>query len=51
MRMDSSITYSESGTGLGLYIADRLTAVMGGSLELSNIPDGGLKAEIRLPIN
>ncbi|MBV8466751.1 MAG: HAMP domain-containing protein [Burkholderiales bacterium] len=36
--------------GLGLAIVDRITKRHGGSINLSNHPDGGLIVEIRLPI-
>ena len=37
-----------TGAGLGLAIVDKAMQRMGGSLELTNAPDGGLLAHIRL---
>lgn len=37
------------GTGLGLYICRRLVELMGGDLELTPLPQGGLKASFELP--
>ncbi len=37
-----------TGAGLGLAIVEKALARMGGTLELSNAPDGGLMAHIRL---
>ena len=37
-----------TGAGLGLAIVDKSLARMGGSLELSNAPDGGLVVRLRL---
>lgn len=37
-----------SGAGLGLAIVDKAMQRMGGSLELTNAPDGGLMAHIRM---
>lgn len=48
-RVDSSITYEKSGTGLGLYTADKLAGILGGKLELRNRAGGGLIAELTLP--
>lgn len=49
VRVDDSLNYSESGTGLGLYLADRLSTILGGELRIENDPEGGLRAEVRLP--
>jgi two-component system osmolarity sensor histidine kinase EnvZ len=38
-----------TGTGLGLAIVERIARLHGGSLELSNRPEGGLTARLRLP--
>lgn len=45
VRLDESLP----GTGLGLAISRDLVTAYGGSLELSNRAEGGLRAEIRLP--
>lgn len=37
------------GTGLGLYICRRLIELMGGTLDLEPMPEGGLKAAFDLP--
>jgi two-component system osmolarity sensor histidine kinase EnvZ len=37
-----------TGAGLGLAIVEKAMQRMGGSLELTNAPDGGLMAHIRL---
>jgi signal transduction histidine kinase len=47
VRLDESLP----GTGLGLAISRDLVTAYGGSLDLSNRPEGGLRAEVRLPRN
>jgi signal transduction histidine kinase len=43
-------TYGKStGTGLGLYLARRRVALMGGHIEGQNAPDGGAVFRLRLP--
>jgi signal transduction histidine kinase len=48
-RVESSRNRETGGTGLGLAIAQQLAAGLGGSLALSNRPDGGLAAHVLLP--
>lgn len=48
-RLEGSRNRHTGGTGLGLTIAKRTIEADGGSLDLSNRPEGGLRAEIRLP--
>ena len=43
------VTGRSDGTGLGLAIVVRLVDLEGGALRLTNLPEGGLRAEIRLP--
>ncbi|WP_028616632.1 ATP-binding protein [Pseudomonas canadensis] len=47
-RVESSRNRGTGGTGLGLAIAQQLAVAIGGSLTLSNRPQGGLCAEIRV---
>lgn len=48
-RLETSRNRHTGGTGLGLYIARELMRRQGGQLRLSNRPEGGLLAELRLP--
>ena len=47
-RLEESRNRHTGGAGLGLYIARELTLRQRGSLVLSNRPEGGLMAELRL---
>jgi two-component system sensor histidine kinase KdpD len=47
-RLDDSSAIG--GLGLGLAIADRFVAAMGGTLELRDTPGGGLTAVVSLPM-
>ncbi len=47
-RLEASRNRHTGGAGLGLYIARELTLRQRGSLVLSNRPEGGLMAEVRL---
>nr|WP_297530735.1 ATP-binding protein [uncultured Roseateles sp.] len=47
-RLEDSRNRHTGGAGLGLYIARELTLRQRGSLTLSNRPEGGLVAELRL---
>ncbi|NBB61488.1 HAMP domain-containing protein [Pseudomonas sp. ODNR1LW] len=48
VRLETSRSRDTGGSGLGLAIAARLARDMGGELSLSNRPDGGLQASLRL---
>jgi signal transduction histidine kinase len=48
-RPDASRNRSTGGVGLGLTIAQQGVIEQGGTLTLTNIPAGGLRAEIRFP--
>jgi signal transduction histidine kinase len=50
MRLDPARQRNTSGVGLGLPIAARVIAEAGGKLRLSNGPEGGLRAEVELPL-
>ncbi len=49
-RVESSRNRHTGGAGLGLYIARDLLQRQGGRLALSNRPQGGLRAEVSLPL-
>lgn len=49
VRLDASRSRHTGGVGLGLYIARELAHRQGGTLTLSNRPEGGLRAELTLP--
>jgi signal transduction histidine kinase len=49
-RLDPARGRNTNGLGLGLAIVIRLAQVEGGTLNLSNRPEGGLRAELRLPL-
>ncbi len=46
---DSSISRGFGGSGLGLYIADNLAVLMGGSIEVSSEPGQGAAFQFNLP--
>lgn len=50
VRLDPARSRNTSGLGLGLAIVVRAAELEGGSLHLVNRPDGGLRAEMRLPL-
>jgi len=49
-RIDDSRGRSTEGVGLGLAITDQAVRLHGGSVTASNLPEGGLSVEIRLPL-
>ena len=49
-RLESSLNRHTGGTGLGLYIARDLVERQGGRLRLYNRAEGGLCAELELPL-
>ena len=48
-RLEQSRNRDTGGIGLGLAIAQSIVQSHGGELTLSNRPEGGLRATIRLP--
>jgi signal transduction histidine kinase len=48
-RLESSRNRDTGGTGLGLSIARDVAQAHGGSLALTNLPEGGLEALLTLP--
>lgn len=48
-RVDQSITYEKSGTGLGLYLAGQIVTLLGGSIAYKNADTGGLEVLVTLP--
>jgi len=49
-RIDDARGRQTGGVGLGLAITDRAVRLHGGSISVSNRPEGGLMVEIRLPL-
>lgn len=49
VRVETSRSRETGGVGLGLSIARSIVRAHGGELTLTNRPEGGLRAEIRLP--
>jgi signal transduction histidine kinase len=49
-RLDESRSPDTGGVGLGLAIARSMVEMHGGTLSLSNRPEGGLRASITLPL-
>jgi two-component system sensor histidine kinase CpxA len=49
-RIDDARVRSTGGVGLGLAITDQAVRLHGGSVTASNLPEGGLSVEIRLPL-
>lgn len=51
VRLDTARSRDTAGMGLGLAIVRKAVRAQNGTLELSNRPEGGLRAMIRLPIS
>jgi two-component system sensor histidine kinase CpxA len=49
-RIDDARGRSTGGVGLGLAITDQAVRLHGGSVKASNLAEGGLALEIRLPL-
>lgn len=49
-RLEGSRSRETGGTGLGLAIVSAIASAEGGRIHLSNRPEGGLIAELRLPL-
>jgi signal transduction histidine kinase len=49
-RIDDARVRATGGVGLGLAITDQAVRLHGGSVKASNLPEGGLLVEIRLPL-
>src|SRR5262249_30557749 len=49
-RIDDARGRSTGGVGLGLAITDQAVRLHGGAVKASNLPEGGLLVEIRLPL-
>jgi signal transduction histidine kinase len=49
-RIDDARVRSTGGVGLGLSITEQAVRLHGGSVRASNLPEGGLSVEIRLPM-
>ncbi len=49
-RIDDARGRSTGGVGLGLAITDQAVRLHGGSVTASNLPEGGLSVDIRLPL-
>lgn len=50
-RLDGSRTRETGGTGLGLTITERAVRLHGGTVKAENVPGGGFRIELRLPVN
>ena len=49
-RIDDARVRSTGGVGLGLAITEHAVRLHGGTVKASNLPEGGLSVEIRLPL-
>jgi nitrogen fixation/metabolism regulation signal transduction histidine kinase len=47
---DPYVTNKPKGTGLGLAIVKKIIEEHGGTIAAENVPDGGAKIIIRLPV-
>ncbi len=50
VRLETSRSRNTGGHGLGLSIARSIILEHGGAISLSNLPEGGLRAQVRLPL-
>jgi two-component system sensor histidine kinase BaeS len=50
-RVDDSRTRSTGGTGLGLALSKKIAQALGGDLQFSHSPLGGLRCTVRLKLN
>jgi signal transduction histidine kinase len=50
VRLETSRSLNTGGHGLGLSIARSIILEHGGAITLSNLPEGGLRAQVRLPL-
>ena len=49
-RLETSRSRDTGGTGLGLTIAQNIAQQHGGSVQLANLPEGGLEVRLNLPV-
>ncbi|MGH8927757.1 MAG: sensor histidine kinase, partial [Acidimicrobiia bacterium] len=49
-RADPSRSRKSGGSGLGLAIVDAIARAHGGAAEAANLPDGGARITVRIPI-
>jgi len=51
VRLENSRSRETGGSGLGLAIAQSIVQAQGGNIVLENLPAGGLRATVRLPMD